>query len=140
MEERRISTREMFWNLLEMELQRGLRYQNHFCLLTFNLCRIDDQANGKGLQICYQDLSQCLIEELRETDVLGFLGEDQLGVILPYADPSAGGLVRSRIEARLKCDEFNDQGYEVMIHQTCFPRDGMDMTDLSIRRTPFLYN
>jgi hypothetical protein len=50
---RRISSREMFWYLLDLELKRGMRYQNYFCLLTFKLCRIHDHANGKGLQTCY---------------------------------------------------------------------------------------
>jgi GGDEF domain-containing protein len=140
MEGRQISSREMFWYLLDLELKRAMRYQNYFCLLTFKLCRIHDHANGKGLQTCYQALSNLLMDELRESDILGSLGEDQLAILLPYADPSVGGLVRSRIEDSLKCYEFKDQGYEVMINQICFPRDGTDTAELSRRKILVLYN
>ena len=140
MEGRRISNKEMFWYLLDLELKRGLRYQNHFCLLTFKLYRIHDHTNGKGLKTCYQALSHFLIEELRESDILGSLGEDQLAILLPYADPSVGGVVRSRIEDSLKCYEFKDQGYEVMVNQICIPRDGTDTAELSRRKAPLFYN
>ena len=140
MEGRRISNREMFWYLLDLELKRGMRYQNYFCLLTFKLYRIHDHANGKELKTCYQALSHFLIEELRESDILGSLGEDQLAILLLYADPSVGGLVRSRIEDSLKCNAFKDQGYEVMINQICFPRDGTDTAELSRRKIINLYN
>jgi hypothetical protein len=136
----RISSREMFWYLMDLELKRALRYQNYFCLLTFKLCRIHDHANGKGLQTCYQALGHLLMDELRESDILGSLGEDQLAILLPYADPPDGGLVRSRIEQSLKYDEFKDQGYEVMINQICFPRDGTDTAEFSRRKILTLYN
>jgi len=137
---RRISSREMFWYLLDLELKRGMRYQNYFCLLTLKLCRIHDHANGKGLQICYQALSHFLIEELRDTDILGSLGEDQFAILLPYADPQVGGLVRSRMEQNLKYIEFKEQGYEVMINQICFPRDGTDTAEFARRKILTLYN
>jgi hypothetical protein len=140
MEGRQISSREIFWYLLDLELKRAMRYQNYFCLLTFKLCRIHDHSNGKGLQTCYQALSNLLMDELRESDILGSLGEDQLSILLPYSDPPVGGLVRSRIEQNLKYAEFREQGYEVMINQICFPRDGTDAAEFSRRKTPILYN
>ena len=140
MDGRRISSREMFWYLLDLELKRAMRYQNYFCLLTFKLCRIHDHANGKGMQTCHQALSHLLMDELRESDILGSLGEDQLAILLPYADPPVGGLVRSRIEQNLKYNEFKDQGYGVMINQICFPRDGTDTAEFSRRKTAILYN
>ncbi len=140
MDERRVLGREMFWYLLNLELKRALRYQNYFCLLTFRLCRIHDHTDGKGQQICHQALCHFLMEELRETDILGSLGEDQLAILLPYADPPVGGLVRSRIEQNIKYVEFKDRGYEVMISQICFPRDGTDVTQFSMRRTLLLDN
>lgn len=124
MEGRRISNREMFCYLLDLELKRGMRYQNFFCLLKFKLSRIHDHANGKGLETCYQALSHFLMEELRESDILGSLGEGQLVILLPCADSSCGGLVRSRLEDGLKNFEFNNKGYEVMIDPICFPKDG----------------
>ena len=140
MDGRRISSREMFWYLLDLELKRGMRYQNYFCLLMFKLYRIRDHADGKGLQTCYQALSHFLIEELRESDILGSLGEDQFAILLPYADPQVGGLVRSRMEQNLKYFEFKEQGYEVMINQICFPRDGTETARFVGRKILTLYN
>jgi GGDEF domain-containing protein len=140
MDARRISSREMFWYLLDLELKRGMRYQNYFCVLTFKLCRIHDHANGEGLQTCYQALSHFLIEELRESDILGSLGEDQFAVFLPYADPQVGGLVRIRMEQNLKYIWFKEQGYEVMINQICFPMDGTDRAEFRGRKILTLYN
>ena len=140
MDEGGILSREIFWYMLNLELKRALRYQNYFCLLTFRLCRIHEHAKGKGLQTCYRALSHFLMAELRDTDILGSLGEDQLAVLLPYADPPVGGLVRSRIEQNIKYVEFRDQGYEVMINQICFPRDGTDVARFSMRRTLMLDN
>lgn len=136
----RISSREMFWYLLNLEIKRGRRYQNYFCVLTFKLCRIHDHANGDGLQTCYQALSHFLIEELRESDILGSLGENQFAVLLPYADPQVGGVIRIRLEEDLEYILFKKQGYEVMINQICFPMDGTDMAEFGRRKILTLYN
>ena len=140
MDGRRISSREMFRYLLDLELKRGLRYQNYFCILTFELCRIHDHVNANALQTCYQALSHFLIEELRESDILGSLGKDQFAVLLPYADPQVGGLVRIRMEQNLKYTVFKEQGYEVMINQICFPLDGTDMAKSRGKKILTLYN
>ena len=70
------------------------------------------------------------MEELRESDILGSLGDDQLAILLLYADPAAGGRARSRLEGSLKYYEFKNKGYEVMFDQISFPMDGTDMPDL----------
>jgi GGDEF domain-containing protein len=130
MERRRITNRAMFLYMLELEVKRAQRYQNFFCILKLKLSQIPDYENGKGLQTCYQTLRHLLIEELRESDILGSLGDDQLAILIPYADVSAGGSARSRLEGSLKYFEFKNEGYEVMIDQISFPMDGTDMPDL----------
>ena len=130
MKRRRIPNREMFLYLLDLEVKRAIRYQNFFCILKLKLSRLLEYGNGKGLQTCYQTLRHLLIEELRESDILGSLGDDQLAILIPYADLSAGGSARSRLEGSLKYYEFKNEGYEVMIDQISFPMDGTDMPDL----------
>ncbi len=130
MERRRILNREMFLYLLDLEVKRAIRFQNFFCILKLKLCRLSDYGNGKGLQTCYPTLTHLLIEELREVDILGSLGDDQLVALIPYADPSAGGSARSRLERGLKYYEFKREGYEVTIDQISFPIDGTNMPDL----------
>jgi len=43
---------------------------------------------------------------IAESDILGFLGDDKLAAILPYADPTAGMLAKSRFEGSLRYLEF----------------------------------
>ncbi len=130
MERRRILSREMFLYLLDLEAKRAIRYQNFFCILKLKLSRLPDFENSKGLQTCYQTLIHLLIEELRESDILGSLGDDQLVILIPYGDPSAGGSARSRLEGTLKYYDFKKEGYELMIDQISFPLDGTDTPDL----------
>ena len=127
---RRFPNRTMFLYLLDLEVKRAIRYQNFFCILKLKLSRPPDYENGKGRQACYQTLRHLLIEEMRESDILGSLGEDQLAILIPYADPSAGGSVRSRLEGSLKYYEFKNEGYEVRIDQISFPMDGTDTPGL----------
>ncbi len=130
MEKRRVPNREMFLFMLDLEVKRAIRYQNFFCILKLKLTRLPDHENGKGLQACYQTLRHLLIEELRESDILGSLGDDQLGVLIPYIDPSAGCSARSRLEGSLKFYELKNEGYEVTIDQISFPIDGTNTPDL----------
>jgi hypothetical protein len=70
------------------------------------------------------------MEEMRESDVLGSLGEHQLAILLPYADILAGDHAKCRFEDVLKCFDLKSKGYEVMIDQICFPRNGTDSIEL----------
>ena len=67
---------------------------------------------------------------MRESDLLGSLGDDHLAVLLPYADPSVSRHVKSRLEGSLKHLGFKNDGYEVMIDQICFPKDAAVTKDL----------
>ena len=130
MERGRILNRKLFLYLLNLEVKRAIRYQNFFSILKLKWCRLPGYENGKGLQTCYQNLNCLLIEELRESDILGSLEDDQLAILLPYADLSDCGPFRSRLEGLLKYYEFKEKGYEVMTDLICFPTDGTDPTNL----------
>lgn len=130
MEIGRTLSRELFLYLLDLEVKRSRRYQNFFCLLNIKLYQIPGRKNGKSLPECYQKLARWLIEELRESDILGSLVDDQLVALLPYADRSASNRVRSRFQGNLHHYDLKNEGYEVMIDQICFPKDGTDTADL----------
>jgi GGDEF domain-containing protein len=67
---------------------------------------------------------------LRESDVLGFLGEYQLAIILPYTDPNAANRAKFRLKQRLNYYDIKKEGCEVKIDLLCFPTDGSTTTDL----------
>ncbi len=130
MEIGRILNRELFLYLLDLEVKRSRRYQNFFCLLSLKLSRLPGYENDKGIKTCFQALSHWLAEELRESDILGSLADNQLAALLPYADLSAGGHARSRFEGSLRYFNFQNEGCALTIDQVCFPKDGTDTTDL----------
>jgi GGDEF domain-containing protein len=126
----RVLNREIFLYLLDLEVKRSRRYQNFFCILILRLKELPDQDDGKGLQACYRRLAHLLAEEARDSDILGTLGEKRLAVILPYADMSSGSFTRSRFESSVQYCDFPREGYQVVVEQVCFPRDGADTPDL----------
>jgi GGDEF domain-containing protein len=129
----RILNRDLFLFLLDLEVKRARRYQNFLCLMLFKIKQFSKEDNGGGLKACYQTLSDLLMEEIRESDIIGSLELDRLVVLLPYADVKAGTYVQSRFEDALKYYDFKNKGFEIMIDQVCFPVHGTDTMDL-IRR------
>ena len=126
----RVLTREVFLHFLDLEVKRSRRYQNFFSVLVLKLDELPEHDNGTGLQACCRRLARLLAEEVRDSDILGALGEKKLAVILPYADLMAGGHTRSRFESSLQFYDFGRDGFRVVIEQVCFPRDGTDTSDL----------
>ena len=126
----RILTREVFLHFLDLEVKRSRRYQNFFSVLILKLDELPDHENGTAIQACRGRLTRLVAEEMRDSDILGALGEKSLAVILPYADLTAGGNTRSRFESSLQFYDFSRDGFRVVIEQVCFPRDGTDISDL----------
>lgn len=126
----RILNREIFLYLLDLEVKRARRYQDFFCILILKLNRLPKHDNGEEKQTCYETLANLLMDELRDSDILGSLGEKRLAALLPYADSSAGGVAKSRFEGSLKYCDFQSEGYEVIIDHICFPVDGTDVYEL----------
>jgi len=126
----RVLTREVFLHFLDLEVKRSRRYQNFFSVLVLKLDELPDHDNGTAIQACWGRLTRLVMEEMRDSDILGALGEKRLAVILPYADLMAGGNTRSRFESSLQLCDFSRDGFRVVVDQVCFPRDGTDTSDL----------
>ena len=69
----RILNRDLFLFLLDLEVKRSRRYQNYLCLMFFKIKQFSGNGDGGGLQTCYQTLSNLLLEEIRESDIIGTL-------------------------------------------------------------------
>ena len=130
----RILDQDFFIYLLDYEVKRALRYQNFISILLMRLVPYSKDNDGKGFEACRQTLANMLTQEMRETDILGFLEENKLIALLPYADATAGDQARTRFESTLKYYDFKSWGYEVMVQQFCFPRNGTNTTEL-IKKT-----
>ena len=130
----RMLKRDLFLFLLNLEVKRARRYQNFLCILILKLVRGPDSNNGEALKACHKLLAGLLMDETRETDILCDLAEDKFVIILPYADFSAGIQAKSRFETFLKDYDLKRNGYEVIVQQLSFPRNGTSTTDL-IKKT-----
>ncbi len=129
----RILNRDLFLYFLDHEVKRALRYQNFLSVLLLRLVPCSKGIEGKGFENCCQTLGSVLKEEMRETDVLGFLAEDKWAALLPYADMNAVDQAKVRFENALKYYDFRNWGYDVMVQQFTFPRNGTDTVEV-IRR------
>lgn len=129
----RILDKDFFFYLFDLEVKRARRYQNYISILLLNLAPVSGNrqggGNGDSLRTCLRTLTNVLLDETRETDILGSLGENKLAALLPYADVSAGGQAKSRFESTLKYYDFRTKGYQVHVHQFCFPRNGTVTAD-----------
>jgi len=126
----RILNRDLFHFVLDIEVKRSRRYQNFLCLMLFKIKQFSQESDRGGMQACYRKLGDLLMEETRESDIIGSLELDRLVVLLPYADMKAGAHVKSRFEEALKYYDFKSKDIEIMIDQVCFPINGTDKTDL----------
>jgi hypothetical protein len=126
----RILSRDMFLYFLDHEVKRALRYQNFLSVLLLRLVPCSKGDNGKGLENCCQILKGMLKEEMRETDVLGFLAENKWAALLPYADGNAGDQAKIRFENSLKYYDFKNWGYDVMVQQFTFPKNGTNTVEV----------
>ena len=126
----RILNRDLFHFVLDIEVKRSRRYQNFLCLMLFKIKQFSQEGDREPVQACCQKLGDLLMEETRESDIIGSLKLDRFVVLLPYADMKAGAHVKSRFEDTLKYYDFKSKGIEVMIDQVCFPVNGSDTMDL----------
>ena len=126
----RILNRDLFHFVLDIEVKRSRRYQNFLCLMLFKIKPFSQEGDRGSMQACYRKLGDLLMEETRDSDIIGSLELDRLVVLLPYADMKAGAHVKSRFEDALKYYDFKSKGIEIMIDQVCFPVNGSDTMDL----------
>lgn len=126
----RILSRALFLFILDIEVKRARRYQNFLCLVLFKIKQFSEKGDREGLKACYRILSHLLIEEMRESDIIGSLESDKMVALLPYADMKAGAHVKSRFEDALRYYDFKGKGIEIMIDQVCFPVNGSDAMEL----------
>jgi hypothetical protein len=125
----RIVSRDLFLYLLDLEVKRARRYQNFLCLLLLNF-EESPMVNETNFQSHREIFNNLLMDETRDTDILGSLGEKTLAILLPYADNAAGNHVKARFEGALKYFDSERKGYRVRIDQVCFPVNGTDTSDL----------
>jgi GGDEF domain-containing protein len=126
----RIVNRESFLNMLDLEVKRARRYQNFFSILRLKLSPLPSFENRTDSKIFCKTLSELLAKDLRESDILCSLVDDQWAILIPYADLSDIGQLKLRLMGSLEYYDFKEKGFEVLTDLVCFPTDGTNTTDL----------
>jgi diguanylate cyclase (GGDEF)-like protein len=121
--------RQFFLFLLDLEIKRARRYQNYLSLLSFTFGHLNPSL-GKDPIISLKTVANLLKEELRDTDILGESGGNQLLVMLPHADTAGAQKVRERLEQMLQEYGFGKKGLAVEIEEVCFPTHATNIDDI----------
>lgn len=120
--------KEPFLFLLEMEINRAIRYQNYISLL---LVEAESAIEDKGVRESIRVLASILLGEVRKTDIVGKLDKNRLSVILLNADRSASYFVKERLASILAnygFPSFLSAGIKFAL--ACFPSDSTDARNL----------
>ena len=125
----RIVEKDLFLFLLDHEVKRARRYQNFLSLLGIKLIPLPGGEEA-GMEGSAQVMTGLLRDETRESDLLGQGENNQLFLLLPYADSTVAGRVKSRFENVLKYCDFKEKGCEVRMDQVCFPVQGTNPQEL----------
>lgn len=126
----RVLNQELFLFLLDLEIKRSRRYQNFISLISI---RLNNKVKGKrsvDMRAQQKNLGEFLSSEIRESDILASIGDDQLVILLPYADIKTCRKAKERFEEAIKYLDFKKSGIELSIDQFCFPVNGADSIDL----------
>ena len=121
--------KDFFLHLFDIEVKRARRYQHSLYVLLFSINPVSEEFMNSS-QTQYERLSTVVSLEMRETDLFGALDENQLVMVLPYADETSGNQAKSRIEKTIKYCDFETRGYQVTINKFSFPVNGTSTQDI----------
>jgi len=99
----RVFNRQSFLFLLDLEIKKAQRYQNYLSLLSLTFDHLNPSL-GKNPSISLKTLANPLMDDLRETEVIGQSGANRLLVMLPYVDMTGTHKVREKLEQILNED------------------------------------
>ena len=103
-------TRRHFAARAENEFQRACRYRHPLSAIMVDIDHFkqvnDTSGHAVGDQVLQQVAGHCC-QELRETDVVGRYGGDEIVILLPESDPVAAAQVAERLRQRIARQPMN---------------------------------
>jgi diguanylate cyclase (GGDEF)-like protein len=104
-----VSTRGHWTELAVQEARRARRYDSPACLLMLDVDEFkhvnDTWGHGFGDQVLIE-VARSLRASLRDCDLLGRLGGEEFGVLLPESDVDVGAQVAERLRAAVESCEI----------------------------------
>jgi PleD family two-component response regulator len=121
--------RDFFLYLLTLEIKRAQRYQNYLSLLSlaFNHHNLSPTGNP---DTSLKTMANLIVDDVRETDVVGLGNGNHLLVMMPYANMAALGTVKDRLRQLLHDYGFDKKGIAMEIDEACFPTRATGVDDL----------
>ena len=111
-------TRRHFASRGENEFQRACRYRHSLCAMMLDIDHFkqvnDTCGHAVGDQVLQHVAEHCR-RELRETDVVGRYGGDEIVILLPESDPDAAAQVAERLRERIARQPLNTTAGPVTI-------------------------
>ena len=120
---------QSFLILLDLEIKRARRYQNHLSLLALTFGHLGPSLEENS-NISFKTLANLVKSGLRDSDIVGQGAGNRLLVMLPYADMAGTHRVRERLEKILYEYGFGRKGFTVEINEVCFPTHATNFDDL----------
>ncbi len=123
-----------FFNALEKETDRSLRYQEPFSLIIFDVDFFknynDHNGHIRGSR-ALQQIGQIMLKSFRTTDILAKYGGDEFVIILPKTDRIGAYLAAERLREKIERENFSGAENQplkkitISVGIASFPEHGM---------------
>ena len=121
--------KDFFLYLLTLEIKRAQRYQNYLSLLSLTFNHHNPSPTGNpGTSL--KTMANLIVDDVRETDVVGLGKGNHLLVMMPYANMAAVGKVKDRLRQILHDYGFDKKGITMEVDEACFPTRATGVDDL----------
>ena len=100
----KIVNRRFFWETLQLEYQRSLRYDRCFTLAYLdldNFKQINDRFGHQTGDKLLKLVAQTMQKQIREVDTAARLGGDEFAILLPETNYISGKLVLERLQTNI---------------------------------------
>ena len=126
--------RDLFLQLLEIELRRSLRYQSFTSVLLIEIPRARE-TDPQGANTLFEKVAASLGSQIRETDLIGSTKENMITVILLNCDTRCTGEVANRVGAWVlhyfgSAHDDRPSNLRLGVGVACFPTHATDLEHL----------
>jgi diguanylate cyclase (GGDEF)-like protein len=112
-----LANRRAFYEVLEAEKQRCMRYQRPFSLAYIdldNFKRVNDSRGHTVGDFVLTTVAELIRSHVRTTDTVARLGGDEFAILLPETDPNGVKQVLSKLHDRLR-SELQNAGLDMSL-------------------------
>jgi Diguanylate cyclase, GGDEF domain len=121
----KLLTAGAFEFVLDSELKRAVRSQNYITLVTLETSREWEGMTVTADDGALQDMAAIIASQVRETDLLGHIGQGTLAIVLIDADFEHSQRVINRLVPLIENYEFPNV-LRIAVGAACYPTHAVD--------------